>query len=225
MSTTKDIVCLANSWKTGGSCVAGRQVLDGAPGPWIRPVSARETQEISASEQRLDIGRKPRVLDLIRVPLEGPAPSTHQQENWQIVAGAGWEHLGTFPAAELDPFAEQTGRLWLDGDSSTNGMNDRMSDLFASTFDSSLRLVLVGDLRLRVDLTPTPSGERKRFQARFTHAGVEHHMRLTDPSYRTLLDEYEVDDEHHIGEAFVTVSLTEPRYGYCYMLVAAVVEG
>ena len=39
--TVKRIVCLANSRKRGGRCVAGKELLaDGRAGGWIRPVSA-----------------------------------------------------------------------------------------------------------------------------------------------------------------------------------------
>jgi hypothetical protein len=38
---TKRIVCLANSVKHGGLCIAGREVMEHGFGGWIRPVSAR----------------------------------------------------------------------------------------------------------------------------------------------------------------------------------------
>lgn len=41
MATTKRIVCLANSRKLNGRCVAGREVLDGDPGPWVRRLPRR----------------------------------------------------------------------------------------------------------------------------------------------------------------------------------------
>ncbi|MGH7707024.1 MAG: dual OB domain-containing protein, partial [Vulcanimicrobiaceae bacterium] len=35
----KRIVCLANSRKLQGRCVAGRELQKNGPGAWIRPVS------------------------------------------------------------------------------------------------------------------------------------------------------------------------------------------
>ena len=49
----KQIVCFANSRKLGGRCIAGKEWLaDGVLGQWIRPVSDREFEEVSAYEQR-----------------------------------------------------------------------------------------------------------------------------------------------------------------------------
>jgi len=47
MATVKRIVCLANSRKLQGRCIAGREIVQGKPGAWIRPVSAREHEEVS----------------------------------------------------------------------------------------------------------------------------------------------------------------------------------
>jgi len=41
MSITKRIVCLANSRKMRGRCIAGRELLPDNVGPWVRPVSDR----------------------------------------------------------------------------------------------------------------------------------------------------------------------------------------
>jgi hypothetical protein len=51
MSYAKTIVCLANSFKTGGWRVAGKEkVADGQYGDWIRPVSGRESAELNRAE-------------------------------------------------------------------------------------------------------------------------------------------------------------------------------
>ena len=59
MKYTKRIVCLANSRKMSGRCIAGKEVLDTGYGEWIRPISKRETAEISEEEMRFENGEIP----------------------------------------------------------------------------------------------------------------------------------------------------------------------
>lgn len=47
---TKSFLCLANSRKPGGHCVAGRTFKKDSYTGWLRPVSTRNTHEISDVE-------------------------------------------------------------------------------------------------------------------------------------------------------------------------------
>ena len=72
---TKNIVCLANSYKRGGRCIAGKEILDGGFGAWIRPASDRPNQELSRPECSLWGFRRPELLDIVSVPLLKPVPT------------------------------------------------------------------------------------------------------------------------------------------------------
>jgi hypothetical protein len=76
-----DIICLANSRKHGGHCVAGLR-LDG--GGWLRPVGVAADGVLWPDDYTLTNGSEARTLDVIRVGLRTPRPAIHQPENWVI---------------------------------------------------------------------------------------------------------------------------------------------
>ena len=99
MAYTKEIVCLANSIKTGGRCVAGQELNVG--GVWIRPaVSSRPSAEVAGTEYLFDDGSSPQLLDTIKVSLNAPKPHAHQTEN-HIIDGVRWRKAGTLAYAQL----------------------------------------------------------------------------------------------------------------------------
>ena len=51
MGEVKRIVCLANSRKLNGRCLAGKEFGGKGVGTWIRPVGAREHGEVSEYER------------------------------------------------------------------------------------------------------------------------------------------------------------------------------
>ena len=94
MAYVKRIVCLANSAKQGGACIAGHEVLANGYGGWVRPVSDRPGQELGLLECIYWNNQFPRLLDLIDVPLQEAAPLRHQTENHRIEPGRWWQKAG-----------------------------------------------------------------------------------------------------------------------------------
>ncbi len=94
MPQVKRFVCLANSRKLHGRCIAGREWRDGRAGGWIRPVSAREHQEVSESERRYQDGSDPKLLDVIDIPVLESQPDAYQTENWLLDSEQRWEKAG-----------------------------------------------------------------------------------------------------------------------------------
>ena len=118
----KRIVCLANSRKLGGRCIAGKEWLaDSVSGQWIRPVSDREFEEVSAYsayEQRYRDGSDPLVLNIMDVPVLRANPKTFQQENWLIDSARRWVQVGRIGWEDLPTRIDGDAPLWINGHSS-----------------------------------------------------------------------------------------------------------
>lgn len=221
MAYSKTIVCLANSWKTEGRCVAGREFRNGSFGEWIRPVSDRSTEEISDSERRFSDNRYPRLLDVIEIHMLEPRPHGHQQENHLIDAEWFWKLEGTLGRADLEKAVEDPqGPLWLNGDSSRHGLNDRVPERLALNLGRSLYLVRPDEVQIRVAIEENFDGESKmRIRANFTLNGYEYTLSVTDPMIQRRYAD--VGTYEQTG-ALVCVSLGEIYNGFAYKLAASI---
>ncbi len=159
----KTILCLANSRKTSGRCVAGREVVNGALRAWVRPVSSLGTAEVSLDDRRYSNGEDPKLLDVIAIQMIEPRPHAFQTENhlidakyyWALRRRATWEEaLAAVDGQELP--------LWSNADSSYNGVNDRVHQAQANPAQGSLRLISVSDLQVRVSVEGAAFGNAKR---------------------------------------------------------------
>lgn len=224
MAIIKRIVCLANSRKLQGRCIAGREIVGRTPGPWIRPVSDRPHEEVSEYERQYEDGSDPNVLDIIDVPLREPRPSGCQQENWLLDTNEYWVRVRRFPQADLEQLADNSGTLWINGSHTYNGRNDQIPLAQSSTIGNSLKLVRVGGLQLGVFTSGGVFGPpKRRVQARFRFGKDDYALWVTDPIIeRTYLARE--NGEYRLGECYLTISLGEPFNNYCYKLVAAVIQ-
>jgi hypothetical protein len=224
MAEVKRLVCLANSRKLSGRCVAGMEVVDGAKMGWVRPVSAREHQEVSEHERQYPDGSDPRVLDVVLVPLIEPRPSSYQQENWLLDPELYWEKVDRIGWEDLVTLADPTAPLWVDGPSTHNGQNDVITLAEAEELTSSLRLLYVSDLKLSVFAPGSAFGNpKRRVQGRFSYNGIQYWLWVTDPDYeKAYLSQ--ANGDYEIGEAYLTVSLGEPFDGRCYKLIATIIQ-
>ena len=179
----KRIICLANSRKMSGRCIAGKELSDtGNPGGWIRPVSGRPSEEVSEYERQYQDGSDPRVLDVIDIPMLNPHPKDYQQENWLIDHRRYWVKVGSIPVARLNQITEPTSDIWPNGYSTRNGLNDQVPLAVAGNLRDSLRLIQVNGLTLAVSAPGADFGNHRRsVQARFRHNEADYRLRCTVP--------------------------------------------
>lgn len=219
--STKIFVCLANSRKLSGRCIAGREVVEGGYGGWIRPVSARASGEVSEEERRYENGSDPRVLDIIEVPLLSPAPHSHQTENWVLDKRRYWGKRGRLAGESLAALVEKPAALWTIDDSSANGVNHRVRLEVAAEQKGSLVLIEPEYLQIHVGAHGL---SKRRVKASFLYNNTPYALVVTDPVVeRAFLAK--ADGAYALEKVFLCVSLTESWEGWCYKVVAAVIEG
>lgn len=219
-------MCLANSRKHNGRCIAGIEIVDRRSSGWVRPVSDRPGSEVSEDERHYQGGTEPKVLDLMEVPLLSPCPDGYQAENWLLDATEWWVRRGQVTWATLATLADEDEPLWPDDAPSTfHGANDRVRAEQANNFDHSLRLIHVTNLEIHVFAPSASFGDnRRRVQGSFTYLGTRYRVWVTDHEVeRDFLGQE--DGIYEVGECYLTMSLSEPSPAdqYCYKLIAAVI--
>lgn len=219
----KTIICLANSRKISGRCVAGREVSANGIADWIRPISGRPTHELSEYERRYQNGQDPRLLDIVTVPVVAPRPHAYQVENYLIDPHSHWIFGGRATKAQLLSCIDAgKGPLW-GNNSSYNGTNDRIDEHAAAALGESPKLIRVNDLTIQVSIEGAEfNNARRRVRGEFTRSGRSHLVSITDP----LVERQYLagkDGTFQVGEAILCVSLGDPHNGYAYMLIAGVI--
>lgn len=224
-----EIICLANSIKHGGRCVAGLR-LDG--GGWVRPVSRSGDGSLARRHYTLADRTPAQVLDVLRMKLVERSPKPHQPENW-VIQPIPWL-LKSRPA----PSTFRTIRLLesglVHGPELLGSSTDRVAyaEFSKSPASSSLALVQPQNLRWVV----RKYADDKRPRALFRLGGQEYDLPLTDPVWRDRLKSLSVgkhaSEEIGLGreeEILLTISIGEPfsptpdAPETCFKLVAAVI--
>jgi hypothetical protein len=220
--TTKRILCLANSRKLSGRCLAGREYYK-PPGAWVRPISARPSEEVSEHERAYQDGTDPKVLDIVDIPLIDPRPNGYQQENWLLDPEYYWVRQGTIYWSDLPAYAERPAALWDNGSSTYNGLNDYVPLSQALLLKRSLYLIHVEDMEFHVFAPGAAFGNpKRRVQGKFSFGGSSYWLWVTDPVMERA---YLARDNgsYQIGECYATISLGEALEGRAYKLIAAVI--
>ncbi|MFZ2448749.1 MAG: DNA helicase RecQ [Syntrophobacteraceae bacterium] len=218
---TRKIVCLANSRKFSGRCIAGKEVLPEGIGGWIRPVGESATGELSLGDFLPLAGREPKLLDVMALEV-GEEDRTHpyQPEN-HFAAGGCWSFDDALPRSRLPELLDEVEHLWINGYHSRNGINDRMpAELVLREVSSSLLFVRVSGLCIIVG---KDARGLKKTWAEFSRRGVKYRLPVTDPVIEAECMARDFGRYCTDGpDPHITVSISEPFEGFCYKLAAAV---
>ncbi len=222
------IVCLANSRKPGGRCVAGKLYAQGKFGEWLRPISNREGEELSEQERHTSKGIEPALLDILEFTIYKHNPSSHQPENFVINPQHKFKQVGRISAQELLKVIDRPTNLWIMGyQSKTFGKNDLVPPTRISEVTNSLYLINPHSFTIQV----VQGTYRLQVRGHFTYLGAEYNLQITDPIVEERfipkgVGEYKIEDvllTISLAEKLFTVASNPSSSGY-YKLIAGVID-
>ncbi len=201
------LVCLANSFKESGRCIAG---IDMETSKWIRPVSKQPGGMLSTTSVS-DI----KILDILEITLAGDAPDEGCQPENHLVCGP-WKKIGRMNPENLLKYCEDDQVILHNSEKSIP--IEYFKNLPKNKWKS---LQLIHQTNATFQYTDWP--ERRKFAAclRFGKHRLLY-LPITDPEIRRKLNH----EEEISKNCIITVSLATPweKDNKCYKVVAGVVE-
>jgi len=218
-----ELICLANSRKHGGRCIAGLRT-DGQG--WIRPVGPVEDGTLYPENFVLRGADEIRPFDLLNVGLSAPLPQPHQPENW-VIDGTPWDLVARPLPKKFLPLLRAS---LVSGPELFGNDLDRVPFQSFTAAGAKASLALVIPEALEWEIGTSPSGGRQ-VRACFQLKGTPYRLATTDPIWEERLKD--LPEGRHPSAAaglpagaahLLTVSLGEPFHkdDCCYKLVAAV---
>jgi hypothetical protein len=226
--SVRRIVCLANSRKTEGRCVAGKVYAEGKIGSWVRPISNRDGEELSEAERQISNGVEPALLDILEFAISAHKPSPHQPENFLINPQYKFKRVGSLNIDEIFKVADKPTNLWVMGyQSKTFGINDLVPPDRISEVKNSLYLINPHTFAIQV----VKGFNKLEIRGLFTYLGAEYNLKITDPVVEENfipkgVGEYKVEDvllTISLAEKLFMVSSNPSSSGY-YKLIAGVID-
>lgn len=239
----KSIIVLANSYKPGGRCVAGKEVIQHDDGTWaltdswIRPVTSNSATHGSITSRHHCIdNRDIKLMDIITVDLLHHSPDLGQPENWLIDESKSWVLEDQFNSTICAKLTDAPADLWLDNSQGVKLHEVGSSYEKAGRITNSLYLIKPENFKVHLsnDFNPWNGANKKESKVSFSYNGVKYSgISMTDTVLRSLLEpQYPAADGVHViadlpkGDNYhICVSLSPifDKTGKHYKLAAAVI--
>lgn len=172
----KCFVCLANSYKEKGRCVAGIEldtkgniIMEDDKPKWIRPVSAEGHGEIPS-----DLVSGIDLLDIIEMEVTEECPDGHQSEN-VFFDEESLECVGKLSKAKLNKASEDSKYIFGTRYSS-------LSEEVIEKLSHSLMLIEIDTF----EVLEIPNEQKPKYQKirlKFSYNGFEYDLPITDPDF------------------------------------------
>ena len=206
------IVCLANSFKTSGRCLAGIQ-LDSANKPlfdqsrpkWIRPTcNFGQTEVPTSSAEPFEL------LDVIEFEAGIARPEGHQSENVHFDLKS-LRKVGEFPHDDLGHICDNSNMLF-------GNIDTAVSEEEGKVLKYSLMLIRVSQFGLKQVPSFNPLGNPKT-RGVFRHSNTIYDLPVTDPNYQV-----KNNCNLKIDQGYLCLSLGMLFSNRYYKLIAGVLQ-
>lgn len=213
-------LCLANSYKYGGRCLAGVLLEEHASGYhivrhpdgspcWIRPVMPEGTGEIPT-----DIAYGINLFDVVEIRDVVFHPHYSHSED-AIFSTLHKVRVYPRTAKVLELLCDKVHALLL---------GSAEKKITPEQYQAgTMSLALISPEHVRIVCSEVD--EYVKFRVFFTYHGLEYNCSLTDPDYLHLLQSYGIGSiERNKGEMFLVISLGKEYQGHHHKLVAGVFD-
>ncbi len=208
------IICLANSYKHNGRCIAG---IDEA-GRWVRPVSSSKKRAID-KETRLIDGNEPQILDILEIPLHAHGPTDGCQPENKLLKTIQWKKVGQVRPKDLLKYCEDDSVVLHNNLDHVRAICFRMIPSYRW---KSLQLIRNDNVIFEQDET-----NKTKWRAKFINSkGTALNLRVTDPPTCKHLEL----GKNISKDCLLTVSMAagwspdKQTAKRCYKFVAGVIE-
>ena len=203
-----DFVCLANSQKAGGSCIAGKDPVNKT---WVRPVPTPQGGAWNVTGLN--------VLDKVSVPMSNNVPLNHQTEN--VLTGPGtWKIQSSGNFGDIQKMLDRPPSIWrFAGDKHQDRVLFTTIQRIGVT--NSLYLLQAGGMLF---YHARGAYGRWHVKSKFAYKGFLYDFSVTDPLIENEILAKPVGF-YRCGNPsnYVCVSLGEEYNKYCYKLIASVI--
>jgi hypothetical protein len=220
---TVEFLCLANSSKKGGRCVAGLRT-DGQG--WLRPVNPPPGGQLNWSQCLLNDRKEIMPLDVVRVSLTKKHEQPYQPENW-FISDEPLQLVRRISPVEAAPILEPA---LVSGPDLLGNRSETISksELEANPPSASLALIEPENLEWVIELHWKGY---LRPRASFVLTGITYSLSITDPIWKDKLKSSLAEGTHSLkttginrrDRVLLTISLGSPLGSYCWKFVAGII--
>ena len=226
----RHFICLANSYKYGGRCLAGIEIDLSADGKqyiiqrrednnpcWIRPVQEGTEHESIANE----IAQNIRLLDILEIEVTETCGRGCQAENVYFKDLKIANHLKCDDDHLLELCSNERCVLY--------SPRTYLTESEYLRGNHSLMLIQPEKPSIVVESKETEDGQQKRkYYAQFIYRGDEYKLPITDPEYLNRMDSFSsvaLTGDFPTGTFYFAISMAaEPWNGLHYKLLAGIVD-